>query len=325
MAKRTLPDLFSNCYEGDHRKLSPEQFQAEWCGKCLNAGCRNSRGSELKWVQRMLGQEDLLLDNPKYGDPKDPRLQQYAEQDFKDMLHQALTIEVSSRKGDWSVPTEAEVGAAAAELVGLVPPSGFKEPEPGLEPGEGYAAIEEAKALLQEAREAREMPPEAEPPQRLVDEVQNYEFKGEPETLEELAEEIGEEPPGPLAVPAIERWRVRGDSGTIYEVTRDPDGSWECSCPSRENPCKHARDIAQKLSRAAPEAEAGHPTRPPPDPNAPRPRQLNTSASTGVMIGGGTPPTPEPEPDPWAAPEVKPKERVIPVGGKVTFGSGKKG
>ena len=39
------------------------------------------------------------------------------------------------------------------------------------------------------------------------------------------------------------------------------------------------------------------------------------------MVGGA--PTPPSEPDPWAAP-TGPKDRVIDVGGKITFGSGKK-
>jgi len=124
-----------------------------------------------------------------------------------------------------------------------------------------------------------------------------------------------------------EQWRIRGDSGTIYEVSRT-NGKWECSCPSRENPCKHARDIELKLSRLTPQpetpAEPEAPTRPPAGPASFVPRRMNTtSPNEGIMIGGGEPPRP-PKSDPWAAPPIRPKERVIPVGGRVSFGGGKK-
>ena len=123
------------------------------------------------------------------------------------------------------------------------------------------------------------------------------------------------------------QWRVRGDTGKLYDVTLKHDGEGECSCPSRENPCKHARDIELKLARA-PAAPAGpppNPTRPPPGPTF-QPRAMNTTLSNaGVMIGGERPPAPAPAADPWAAPPTKPVERTIPVGGRVTFGSGKKG
>jgi hypothetical protein len=127
------------------------------------------------------------------------------------------------------------------------------------------------------------------------------------------------------------RWRVQGDTTDakgkrlLYEVTLHLDGAWECSCPSRENPCKHARDIALKRARAAdmmPTKPAPNPTRPERRSSAPPRPSFNTNLpSGGVMVGGGEPPAPEP--DPWAAPAA-PKERVIGVGGSITFGTSKK-
>ena len=47
------------------------------------------------------------------------------------------------------------------------------------------------------------------------------------------------------------RWSVLSDGGNTYDVRLrarlDAMGSmyfaWECSCPSRERPCKHARAV----------------------------------------------------------------------------------
>lgn len=355
---RTLPDLWDGCYDGEHRqKMSPQQFRETFCANCLNAGCKNSAAAGSKWLQRMLTQEDRLLDNPLFADEMDPQFRAIREQDFQDMVRHALAIEVSSRKGDWSVPTDAEIGAAAAEMIGMVPPSGFQtKPDPA-------------------------DPEEPQPPERLVDEVQEYDLGAEePQPVLTVSEagdyahlgadrvitsplvpdievEVTEAPPDPprrlegtwkaevdevqevnMASGEVltERWRIRGDSGTIYEVSLTESGKWDCTCPSLENPCKHARDIAQKLSRAPREThetpdtsqqpeQPQHPTRPTGGPPSFVPRKTNTAQPTGgQMVGGGPPPPTPEEVDPWAPPPIKPKEREIPVGGRVSFGSGKK-
>jgi len=368
MPPRNLPDLWDGCYDGEHRqKMSPQQFKETFCAQCLNAGCKNSKAAGSKWIQRMLTQEDRLLDNPNFADPRDPQFQRIREQDFQDMLRHALAIEVSSQKGDWSVPTASEIGAAAAQMVGMVPPpSGFQAPS--------------------EEPTAPEPEEEPEPPARLVDEVQEYDLgreepprpvltvsdagdyahlgtdkvsvsafrpteglAGVSHDLPHLDEEGHMAPAdaekGLLLPPDIipenkevpqSRWRIRGDTGTVYDVVLRGDDTWECSCPSRENPCKHARDIALKLTRA-PQGSAGgedtpqeteppqHPTRPPPGPASFVPRTTNTiQHASGQMIGGGPPPPSADQSDPWAAPPAKQKEHEIPVGGRVSFGSGKK-
>jgi len=131
------------------------------------------------------------------------------------------------------------------------------------------------------------------------------------------------------------KWRIKGSSGNIYTITRWPEDRWECTCPSREDPCKHARLVQGKLNRVKP---AGGPTvlggtdigstppqSPPPLPvgvEAPppiQPKAKNTRLPReGLMVGGGSAPRPDPAPDPWAPPP-KPAGRVIPVGGRVTF------
>jgi hypothetical protein len=379
---RSLPDLWDGCYDGEHRKtMSPQQFRETFCANCLNAGCKNSTAAGSKWIQRMLTQEDRLLDNPLFADENDPQFRAIREQDFQDMVRQALAIEVSTRKGDWSVPTDAEIGAVAAEMVGMVPPpSGFKakadpeepqpperlvdevqeydlgadEPPPVDEDGRRYLSDPSAWKVevdpeMDEVVYAAIDTPEPPKPVLTVSEAGDYAHLGTDKVItsplhteskglagissEVVREEMSHfqpEPPKPA-----ERWRIRGDSGATYEVSLTEEGKWDCTCPSRENPCKHARDIAQKLAMAPKDIQEGQgtsqqreqpqrPTQPPPGPPSFVPRKLNTPQPTGgQMIGGGTAPPPA-EVDPWAPPPAKPTEREIPVGGRVSFGSGKK-
>ena len=54
------------------------------------------------------------------------------------------------------------------------------------------------------------------------------------------------------------RWQVLSDSGNTYDVGRWPKmdilGSmylrWECSCPSRQRPCKHVRAVVADTEAA---------------------------------------------------------------------------
>lgn len=127
---KQLPDLWDGCYDGEHRKLlAPEQFKQMFCKVCLNPGCRNSRGAGSKWNQRMLTQEDRLLNNPAFAPETTADIMGLP--DFKNMIQDALRVEISTKKNDWEPVTEAEIGRAAAEMMGLVPPSGFEPSDPG--------------------------------------------------------------------------------------------------------------------------------------------------------------------------------------------------
>ena len=282
MAQKTLPDLFGDCYEGEHRRLkSPEEFRKQFCSTCLNAGCQNSKGSDTPWVQRMLTQEDRLLDNPVFAPKEGALFRDLQARDFQSKVREALAIELSTKKGDWSVPTEQEVGQAAAEVLGLAPPSLYVAPP------------------------TRPPPPELK--FSVADEVRRSPLPPELPTLEE--------PDG--------KWKIRGDSGLIYEVVLSKDGAWSCTCPSKEVPCKHARSIMEKLARSPLQAAPSNPepTRPPSE--APKNFAASVSntpvPSQGIMIGGAPPPTQAAAPvDPWAPPPIS-QERVIPVGGKVSF------
>jgi hypothetical protein len=298
---RQLPDLFDGCYDGEHRKLlAPEQFKQMFCEVCMNVGCRNSKGAGSKWNQRMLTQEDRLLNNPAFA--PDMTAEIMGLPDFKNMIQDALRIEISTQRGDWEPVSDADVGRAAAEMMGVVQPSGFQakpDPHPDPEPSE---------------------PPEApEPPEK-------------PPTHDDPA--CGQSDPPldtPLTNESVEgRWRVRGDSvdgegkPRTYTVTLHADDVWTCDCPSREMPCKHTRYIQGRLAPKEPDQPPPDPVRPPPAPRrTPFPSAMNTNQPQGgVMVGGEAPPPSDPA-DPWAVPEG-PKVRKLDVGGRVTFGTGKK-
>ena len=63
-------------------------------------------------MQRMSTQVDRLLDNPNFADPRDPKFNHIREHDFPSLLREAIRIEVSEQKGDWSIPTAQDVREA---------------------------------------------------------------------------------------------------------------------------------------------------------------------------------------------------------------------
>lgn len=310
-----LRDLWGECYAGEARAMPPEQFKQTFCGVCQNGGCKNSRAAGTLWSKRMATQVEDLLNNPKFADMDDPMFREIRALDFQDKVREALAIEVNSRKGDWSIPTEAEVVQLAAELTGAAPPPSFFQPS-------AFNA------------------PEPEPPRPAT-----------PEPLPTLPNTPAPLPPEPARVPNQVpppdpndgAWEVRGDTPNSRYTVKRTQGVWSCSCPafSYHQGCKHVLDVSVRLSRAPV-------VTPPPSPNmvqdnknlrAPDPtawtqafalRGVPTMQNTavpaaGVMVGGIAPaPAPAPA-DPWAAPAPPPtrtvNEFVIPVGGKVVMGA----
>jgi hypothetical protein len=241
----------------------------------------------------MSTQEDRLLKNPLFAESN--RADSMGLPDFKDMMREALAIEISSKRNDWEVVTDADVGRAAAEMIGVASPIGFHKPE--------------------------------------TVQVQEPVQPQTPSPAMGSTPESDSDPEG--------RWRVRGDSkdenGKIktYEVALTKNGEWSCSCPSRENPCKHTRYIQGRLTGISGETQqveanspAEDPVIPAPSPRSPAPpRSMNTTVPQGgIMLGGApdlNPIRPTPSVDPWSVPD-KPKERVIEVGARVTFGGNKR-
>ena len=297
-----LQDLWDSCYSSDHRKtLSPEEFRKTFCDQCMNTRCQNSKGSGTSWAKRILTQEDRLLKNPLFSDPRDPQYQKIKAMDFESVLREVIAVDIAEARGDWSIPTPHDIGREAAAILGVAPPTSWR-PAPPSEEDE-----------------------EPTPPEKLVDEVSHTDLEGKP---------------APKKEPEVEgSWRVIGDSGTLWEVTLYAGGLWACSCPVHKHKkmdCKHILDIQMKNQRSpseTPKPETPKPeakrqelpqaTMPPPG-VAPVFKPAgggNTKIPEGgLMIGGGIPTPPKVE-DPWALPPTAPplKERVISVGGKIQF------
>ena len=321
---KNLPDLWDQCYDGPQkRKIAPKEFKKVFCDNCMNAGCVNSKGAGTGWVKRITTQEERLLINPDFADTSDSTFSDIVNMNFENMIQKALAIEISTQKGDWSVPTEQEIGRAAAEMMGVSPPLQKHPVEPEIE---------------------------LTPPEKLVDEVQVTDLKGQTGKIPKAPKlektgiygsapppkvDLRETLPEPEPEPVLGSWKVLGDSETVYKVTHHTDESWSCACKAFEygqGECKHIQDIVRRLQRAPKEepvpAPPAPPTRPPEAPAGFRPPPQNAAPiyrpppapprapEGGIMIGGG--PAPKPH-DPWAVPTQKPTERVIPVGGKVRF------
>ena len=60
-------------------------------------------------MDRMRTQEDRLLVNPKFADPRDPEFTNIRNLDFKDMANHAISVVISSQRGDWEIPTQQEI------------------------------------------------------------------------------------------------------------------------------------------------------------------------------------------------------------------------
>jgi hypothetical protein len=272
----------------------------------------------------MASQEENLLTNPRFADPKDPNFAGIRSVGWENALREALAIEVSTRKGDWSVATESEIGQAAAEMVGIIPPS-FITPEPVTaepveeEPKERPLTAKEVILQMRNVKSLEEL-------QRVLPEGEAR--KGVLRAFESRKKALAE--PEPSAEDIEGKWKVRGDTKkdggfSTYEVTLYANGKWECTCPSRQNPCKHATDLSMRIANAPIEAPAPVETSVPTPPLTKPPPQFRPTRNTatpneGIMVGGGSPPPPS-DSDSWEPKKKTPKDRIIGVGGTVRFGS----
>jgi len=147
-----LQNLFTECYSGEVAKsMPPEVFKQTFCMACRNLQCSNASVNEGKWMQRMLTQEELLLRNPRFASPDDPLFKELQKHDFQSKVREALAIEISSQKGDWSIPTDDEVRKLASQVAKFVPQDEKPSEAPSQEwviqgdtPGSRYVVKEQA-------------------------------------------------------------------------------------------------------------------------------------------------------------------------------------
>jgi hypothetical protein len=276
--------------------MSPEDFGRFFCKLCRNPECVSSATGTSKWVNRMETQVDRLLDNPLIADPDDPRFAELRRIDFADAMRQAMAMEISERRGDWEIPTDADVDKFAAEMTAALP-SGFQTPA--------------------EAEEAQSEPEEEEPEILWEGEAKGSKGKTYKVTLARL----GDAPPA---------WSCTCPA-TQYG-TAPPGGCKHVVAAMAQFEQQREEEVEVEEEKATPPPPVREGTSSDIDPESWKqmkdrnlvPQTANTRYPPGgLMADGSPPPPPEPEPDPWEAPPEKPKDDdVVPVGGSVKMGGG---
>ena len=319
-----MPDLWNECFNPS-MEMSPNDFERTFCRQCRNPTCDRSAGSGLRWLKRILTQEERLLNNPKFADPNDPRFKEIRSVEFPSALKEAMKLEISERRGDWTVPTEADTAMLAAEMRSaplsqiVVPPTPEKPPTPPAPPP---------------------VPEEVEDDDGPVGRIlRRLDISGSGNSVYQvtLIERIVGRPEWMCTCKAFEFGRARPCKHIEYAMTvpeeteppkpapaGPPPARFQAPPPPKEAP-KEAPKAVQKNNPPETKPPTTGPRQPfyPTQPNIPMP-------SGGIMIDGSAPPPPKerapnrpasaPQADPWAVPPASSKPNVIPVGGKVVMG-----
>ena len=98
-----MGDLLRECNSGD-LKTDPKTFRDTWCARCSRQECDLARYAKndpmahrnATWRERFFGAPEADLTIPKFA--------RIAKLDFPNLLQKAMKLEVSERRGDWSVP-----------------------------------------------------------------------------------------------------------------------------------------------------------------------------------------------------------------------------
>jgi hypothetical protein len=98
-----MADFLLQCNSGD-LKTDPKTFQETWCVRCSQVNCSLAGYAKedlmavrnATWRQKFFGapQADLRI----------PEFAQIAKLDFPNLVEKAVKLEISERRGDWSVP-----------------------------------------------------------------------------------------------------------------------------------------------------------------------------------------------------------------------------
>lgn len=102
-----MKDETANCLEdlkSQGERLTVKELRQTYCARCKNPQCGHAEFANTVWDQRILTQQDRLLDNPNFADPNDPRYDFIRKIEWQNMVREAIRLNVSERRGDWSVP-----------------------------------------------------------------------------------------------------------------------------------------------------------------------------------------------------------------------------
>ena len=280
-------DFWGDCFDPSVG-MSPNQFTETFCNRCMNQACGRSAAEGTSWFHRVSTQEDRLFVHPNFADPRDPRFRDIANLDFKSALREAISIEIADRRGDWSIPSDAEIAIEASRVAA----------------GHGVSA-----------------PPEP-PPPKLPEETKPSEdgivlrvtIRGQTGDYEVTLNDDGA---WACSCPAFRFARANPCRHIQQAEANLEQGEPEPPTVTVEPqlPPSGFRPAVAAPQVAAPQVAARFPMR-----NIPMP-------TGGIMADGTAPPpraTPQvPAADPWAIPADRAppaKGTVVPVGGKVVMG-----
>lgn len=116
-----MADLLNDCMADLRQQGSVKDFQETFCTRCRNVACDHAKWSADKFGARVATQVDRLFNTPQ-ADPGSSRYAMLGE--FRDMLEQAVRLEVSAKRADWEVPEipilDGRVETATAPTTGAV-------------------------------------------------------------------------------------------------------------------------------------------------------------------------------------------------------------
>ena len=98
-----MSDFLSECNSGDLR-IDPKTFRETWCVRCSRPECSLAGFAKndpmairnATWRERFFGNNAADLSVPEFA--------RINALDFPNMLQKAMKLEISARRGDWSVP-----------------------------------------------------------------------------------------------------------------------------------------------------------------------------------------------------------------------------
>lgn len=323
-----MADYWHDCFD-PAAKVSPKEFEHLFCRVCRNQECTRSAGSKDRWLNRMTTQVDRLLVNPKFADPNDPQFRDIRATDFPSAVREAMRLEISDRRGDWSVPSEADALDLAVRMT--TQPGRPAEVEPP--PPDVVPPVEDDE--------------DDEDDVAVGTVLRSFDIRGgSGETYKvQLVEKVVGRPEWACTCKAFEFGRARPCKHIDYARTLPAEDPPEPAAPPPAPPPPVPRPSSRFEAPAAPPKTAPAPApvpAPAPAPAQPArqfyPSQANIPMpSGGVMIDGSPPPPPKLRPDtrapsprttatvadPWAAPPTKKPDNVVPVGGRVVLGATK--
>ena len=306
-----MTDEWNHCFN-PAMGLTPKDFSDTWCRVCMNSGCSRSAASGSKWQNRMSTQVERLITNPNFADPRDPAFREVRKLDFPSLFQEAMRLEISDRKGDWTVPTAQDVrdfvqGTLATPGPKPEPPEAPVAPPPNL-------SVEVEEDVLYRMRVRGSADPKTHVPTEY--DVRLVSLPAHPEGQEWRC-----------SCPAWAFGRARPCKHVEYVeaqyTTREPETPAPAPAPTVEPPRPRVF-----VPPAVPLPAVGNTPSPPggayvgaksPSP-ASRPDIRHAAAPAPRPVQGTAP-------DPWAAPPgkgVSSGDIIVPVGGRVTMGGPKK-